>query len=393
MLGVSTAWLVAAGNSFGQEINPSFNAQKISVPLEYQESANAVASRNVSVTLQNAPFAKEPPAVSGKTLRGHLEFNSKATNCISFLWQQSEGRLFLDLNRDGDLTDDPAGAFSSASANHSSYQTFTNVHLGFDTAQGHLSVCADLLFWNYGSRPTCNLSLRSFWQGEINLNGRDYQIGLVPVALNPDKPADGARLLLRPWEKRNEAFNVFDGSLATVPYQNKLFINGQAAELDLQGAAVAGEWKPTVQLEKQVAALGSLKIDGKFIRRMVLSSGAYLVVLDQPADTVPVPTGSYAAPDVLLEQGGVAASCVHSSPRISKAVNVDGITPVILNIGGPLTNSVLASRRGPDLRLDYQLVGAGGMSYKLINQDRTHPPEFAVYKGENKLTSGNFEFG
>ena len=67
--------------------------------------------------------------------------------------------------------------------------------------------------------------------------------------------------------------------------------------------------------------------------------------------------------------------------------------PVVLNVGGPLTNSVTASRHGQDLRLDYRLVGAGGQSYQLANQDRSKPPEFAIYKGEKKIASGAFEFG
>jgi hypothetical protein len=41
----------------------------------------------------------------------------------------------------------------------------------------------------------------------------------------------------------------------------------------------------------------------------------------------------------------------------------------------------------------YQLVGAGGEAYQLANQDRSHPPEFAVFKGDKKIASGKFEFG
>ncbi len=70
-----------------------------------------------------------------------------------------------------------------------------------------------------------------------------------------------------------------------------------------------------------------------------------------------------------------------------------GQTPVVLSVGGPLTNSVTATRHGPDLRLDYRLVGAGGKIYQLANQNRSQPPEFAIYKGGRKIASGKFEFG
>ena len=66
--------------------------------------------------------------------------------------------------------------------------------------------------------------------------------------------------------------------------------------------------------------------------------------------------------------------------------------PAVLTAGGPLTNSVSVSRRGRYLALNYQLVGAGG-PYQLVNQDRSHPPEFTVYQGDKKVASGKFEFG
>ena len=68
-------------------------------------------------------------------------------------------------------------------------------------------------------------------------------------------------------------------------------------------------------------------------------------------------------------------------------------SPVGLNAGGPLTNTVTVSRHGRDLRLDYRLVGAGGATYQLADATRSEPPEFAVYKADRKVTSGKFAFG
>jgi hypothetical protein len=66
--------------------------------------------------------------------------------------------------------------------------------------------------------------------------------------------------------------------------------------------------------------------------------------------------------------------------------------PAVLVAGGPLTNSVSISRRGKHLTMDYQLAGVGG-AYQLVNQDRSHPPEFTIYQGDKKVGSGKFEFG
>ncbi len=74
------------------------------------------------------------------------------------------------------------------------------------------------------------------------------------------------------------------------------------------------------------------------------------------------------------------------------SITVDEKKPAVLTAGGPLTNSVAVSRRGKYLALNYQLLGAGG-PYQFVNQDRSHPPEFAVYHGDKKVASGKFEFG
>jgi hypothetical protein len=144
---------------------------------------------------------------------------------------------------------------------------------------------------------------------------------------------------------------------------------------------------------EQSIALGDLKITGQFIRRLVLTGGPYLVILDQPSDVVTIPTGSYNQSDIQLEQNGAEAFCNSGQSQVARRLSVTDKTPAGLTAGGPLTNSVTASRHGRDLRLDYRLVGAGGETYQLANQDRSKPPEFAIYKGDKKIASGKFEFG
>jgi hypothetical protein len=66
---------------------------------------------------------------------------------------------------------------------------------------------------------------------------------------------------------------------------------------------------------------------------------------------------------------------------------------VVVDVGGPLTNSVSVVRQGQDLVLNYRLVGAGGETYKMANTDSTKPPGFVISKNGRKLASGAFEFG
>ncbi len=400
---VRVAWLTAvlmvvpgSGNmlhaaDFVLSSVPSSNA--ITALLDYQETDYSVINWGVSLTTQTIPFRKEPAAAPGKIIRGVLNFGGDSSNSIPFVWQRDAGKLYLDLNRNQDLTDDPEGAFSARGFRPTSYQTFTNVHLLFNTASGRCRVLADINFQDYGSRPGCDLAVRSFWQGKLTLQGRDWQAGLVQNVLNPSGSFENSRLLLRSWEKRNESFSAYNNSPATVPFSRKIFIDGHAYQLDLAARPPDGEARPALQFTEQSVPLGELKITGNFIQRLVLSGGSHLVVLDQPAASVQVPTGSYNQCDILLEQNGAKAFNNSSQSQAGRRISVDDKAPAVLNAGGPLTNSVIASRHGQDLRLDYRLVGAGGETYQLANQNRSRPPEFAIYKGDKKIASGKFEFG
>ena len=81
------------------------------VPLEYQETGYRFLFRHVTVECRLAPFPKEPAAASGNIVRGVLKFGDNPSNAIPFLWQGGAKKLFLDLNRNQDLTDDADGVF------------------------------------------------------------------------------------------------------------------------------------------------------------------------------------------------------------------------------------------------------------------------------------------
>ena len=374
--------------------------QPVTVSLELQETSNSIADLSASVATGSEPFKKEPAAAAGKTIRGHLNFGGDASNNIPFLWQRDAGKLFLDLNRNQDLTDDPAGEFSAHLQRPLSDQTFANVRLLFDTPTGKYPILANINFWTYGSRTSCRVELRSFWQGKLTLHGQDWQVGVIPGALgravfrgNQMASSENEQFLLRPWEQRNQDFSANGDSLAAIPFARKLFVGGHAYEANGTQDPQAGEIKPLLRFAEQPVTLGELKITGKYIRRLTLSGGPYLVILDQPPELVKIPVGTYNEPSVLLEQGGARASCQFRSWQPGRRVTVTDKTSTVLNAGGPLTNSVTATRRGRNLELNYRLVGAGDATYQLAKVDRSQPPGFVISKGGQQVASGKFAFG
>jgi hypothetical protein len=277
-------------------------------------------------------------------------------------------------------------------------QLFPNIRVPLNTAAGQCQMLADLTLYDYGAQPMCFLSVRSFWQGKVTLQGRDWQVGIIQDVvnrpLNPRGSFENSRLLLRPWEDRSQPFNAYNGTLATVPFSQKLFVGGHAYQIECITRTQAGQFQPSLQFTEKSTELGEVKITGQYIQRLVLSGGSYMVVLDQPSGVVKIPTGIYNQPDVQLEQNGLRAVCRNlGQTQLGRRFSVEGTTPAVLNAGGPLTNSVAVSRHGQDMRMDYRLAGAGGETYQLLNLDTSKPPEFAVYKDARKIASGHFEFG
>lgn len=366
-----------------------------SAVLEYQETDYSVNNWGVSLGTQTKPFKKEPEGLTGKIFRGTLNFSADSSNSIPFLWARDARKLYLALHGNEALFQDADDLFSTDAAASANFQTFKHVRLLLNTPFGNLRSQVSLDFYDYGqiTGPMCTIEAHSFWQGKLNLLGRDWQAGIVQNALVPAGALSNGWLLLRPWEIRNQPFNATDFKLAAVPLARKFFMDGHAYQLDWSGQPGKGEVSPVLQFTEQTVALGDLEITGQFIGRLVLKGGPYLVMLDEPAGMVKVPTGSYSQVDVRLGKDGALAYLDSGSARPVRQISVNDKTPAVLNVGGPLTNSVTANRHGQDLLMNYQLVGAGGEVYQMPTQDRTKPPKFAVYSGEKKIASGEFEYG
>jgi hypothetical protein len=370
-----------------------------SVTLQYHEQAGiSVAGAGLSFAVQSAPFNKEPTFAKRSVVRGVLKFGNSADQFVGLVWDYTEHKLYLDLNRNRDLTDD--GVRVSEHRNDGGnyyYQTFTNLLFSFKTPMGEHRVLADLHLYNYGHEPSASASVRSFWEGKISLDGQEWQIGLVETSVFLNRPgsADGGYLLLRPWEQRQRPVQMEDGALEGVHFCRHLFFGRQSYQVGCTYIQEAGAPAYRLELKEQPAALGELKLTGKFIQRLVLTAGRQgetsAVVLDTPGPVERVPVGNYEA-KVYLRQGKAEAhpSSSRQFPDTPRVV-VSATRPEVLAMGGPLTNTVSVTPHGRDLYLSYSLVGAGGTTYQL-GGPRVRPG-FAVYQAGKKVSSGQFEFG
>ena len=409
------------------------------VLLEYQETSYRFLFRNISIERRTDPFPKEPAPAPGHVVRGVLKFGDNPSNAIPFLWQPGAKKLYLDLNRNQDLTDDADGVFSGCltgprfpTINH---QVFTNIHLAFPATSVGAPMLVDFDFFQYGEsgRPLVNVMARSFWQGKVTVAGHDWQVGLVQNLSGQPGSFQLGQLLLRPWEERNKRFSAssekpedtmgiaWEGKNWVVrasdafAFSPKVFFEGHACQLDWSPEPRGRDEKLALRLTEQQTALGELRITGSFIQRLVLTGGPYVVVLAQPPGSVKVPPGRYQPYRVWLKQGEAEAYFNFGLPQTGKANVIEEITgsqlpvvsppppeqavvvdeqrPGVLAVGGPLTNCVSATRRGRNLLFSYRLIGAGGGEYWLANGGDRKPPQFTVGRSGKQIGSGQFEFG
>jgi len=382
---------MAAFAAAGEDEQALISRAAQTVPLHFEDLPFAFFHWSLPVSERSTPFEKEPAMKPGSVVRGTLECGRNKTNRLAFAWDRGAGKLYVDLNRNLDLTDDPLGAFASADQRGSVYPTFTNVHLPVATSAGDRSTAMDLNLFGYGNRLYANAGLRSLWLGQAMLAGKEWQVGLLDRPIERGAAAGSRHLLLRPWEDREKPFQMGDGAAPVFGFSTNLFLNGHAYGLVAADAGAGDKAGINLDLTEQHPALGELKPTGQFIQRLALEGSSCLVVLEQPGSVVRVPVGRYTEANVRLGNGGVEAV---RSPRVAgPGVTVSETGTAALVIGGPLTNSVNINRRGRTLVFNYQLLGAGGDAYQLVRPGARKPPEFAAYQGEAKITSGKFEFG
>src|ERR1035437_4942510 len=191
--------------------------------LQYREVDFAPLAWEVGVA-SAASFSKEPVYSGPGVFRGLLKLGNDTNAFLPFAWDEGQQRLYLDLNRNRDLTDDPTGVFTAASRD---LQLFRGILLEFPKKQGFYHVRVDAhVFGQGGRRGTVRVFLyvRSIWDGAVELNGKQWYVAGITRPDDRIGPALGAkeisdRMVLRPGAEGEKPFLWWH---ATLPYMHNL---------------------------------------------------------------------------------------------------------------------------------------------------------------------------
>lgn len=339
---------------------------------------------------ESKPFKQEPADAGPTARRGKFRLDPAGPANLAFLWTANGASLYLDLNGNGDLTDDPEGVYKTNTQHSSSdfrYASFSKVRFPLQTSAGAFTWIADLNFNEFSRRLNVFASPRTFWAGKITFGERDYQVAVIPAV--PHALEGSGHLLLRPATAATNLFQVQNGSLDAFPITPKFFLNDRqfqvSRRLDQQGDNPVCE----IAFQEVPAICGRVELSGEFIDRLTLSDGSLLALFEQPKGSLTLPVATYTDCRVQLRKEQSVAFL--DETRHVCAVSTE--TPATLSIGGPLTNTVAVSRRGDGLVLNYSLLGAGGNTYQLATRDYQNPPRFTARMDGREVASGKFEFG
>lgn len=381
--GLCLAWLGLLQAPPASAVAAVSEAGSFSVQLEYQELASPVFQ--AAIPSRPAVFLKEPAGLGRVLTRGYLPFGLHSNQWVGYLYDPKGRTLRVDWNRNGDLTDDPAGL---CGANHpSGLTTFTNLRFEARCQQGRQRYLADVVLRERGAQQA---GLRSLYQGRLELNGKVWQVGLV---LDPFQDLEvGTRcveggFLWRPWEDRDKPF-VLVPSWETIEFTTNLFVGGQAYQLQIRFEPRGEEAVLRLEGRPRTVPLATVRLPGSNIHRVAFEkSDGYSAVLDGPGATARVPAGCYSNLWVVLKKGESEAMLELRAP-LELSTNDSSRLP----LGGPLTNLVRVDRSAGQLRLVHRIVGVDGLVYQLLKA-RAEVPRFEISLRGKRLAVGQFEYG
>lgn len=372
------AVFVCGDTGFGQTNAQEANeANVVQCILSYKPSGFDLRLQAEATSLKEK---KGPDFAAGNVSRGAFQTFPKSAEPMLFVWDRTQGKLYIDLNNNLDLTDDANGVFSSREL--SKYQ-FNDMQV--EKQVGDVPVAYVINAQIFPSASYYSFRMNSGFEGKVQLAGRDLRVLL----------ADNLNGVIG----RGDFFAITSAdsnfSPPAEPTDNdapqEVFLDGRGWAVSYDFAIVEDRPCVRVKFKEITKPTGQVRIDGSFIRYMSLKDDRTMIVLERPGEKVTMPLGTYILRQVYMDAG--VAGMLQRSNFGTDTIRVEKDRIETIKAGGPLSNTVEVKRVGRILQFNYKLVGADGKSYVTIIRDDKKTPKFAVYKSDRQIGSGTFKFG
>ncbi|MCU0914369.1 MAG: hypothetical protein MUC88_07400 [Planctomycetes bacterium] len=318
------------------------------------------------------PFEKEPALAGKEVARGLIP----TVPPTPLLRNVTDGELYLNVDHGRDFLTGSSVTYTSQCPD-GVHVIFSGVHV--ITQQEALAIPYTVAVHTYRTGYAGWLWVQSGWSGTLARDGQSWNLTVID---NLDGRIDG--------QDRLHVLDLDRSPKATyhdVPVPGLLSLAGHTYRLDFTFKPA----EPNIVLETLVTEVqlprGELEIEAEGCRSLDLQDDRHLLLLANPQGRMSVPAGNYRVSNCSLRSQGQPLQFV----GCERTVSVPAGQTANFRIGLPLSNTIAATRDRNLLHLTYQLVGAGGETYRLGGLKGL--PSFRIYQGPFRLAGGAFGHG
>ena len=351
--------------------------------LKYVPDIGLNNNKMITTDAAEVVFKKEPSFQGHDVIRNILAGTKGESTMLCFAYDLTANKLYIDLNRNLDLTDDPTGIREPDDFDVSIPQQ--GVTIPYRVTMRY--------FKNTGN-PQFYLRVSSGWTGKVTLAGKTYMIGLLDM---PDGTlGSSGKFFIDEWTDEMDGQKLRDhplGNISGIPHH--LFLQGVYYELGYKYVpGEAGQTDLMFTAKPIEVPLGALAFEGENLRRVTLHdklNGPVCVVLDRPGPIVQVPVGKYEAESVILSDNEKNGFLLKGDQELKFAVTAD--QPASLKLGAPLKQVISATTGWHHIAFYQKYVGVTEEEYRLIGNKPPTAPTFTVSKNGQTVANCKFSYG
>ncbi len=354
--------------------------------LKQEDVPQAPATISFDMGRRGVEFKKEPDFGKGGLVRSGIPLDEKKNILLPFVYNRKTHTLYIDLNRNLDLTDDRDNVFKGERM--SGMYEFQRKRLNIPFGDQTISYTATIRLPGWASQNKGELLIHTTWQGNIELEGKTWLLVMVDGLDGEMNSGSHDRYNLIPVSQKSTALDY-----EMLPFPKEyVFVNHKAYRINSSFAGKDKSVEARVSLVEKEAPFGKLNLTGKYIRRLVLleSRDLYHVILENPQERVIIPKGMYSREKLSLWHDNAVS---RMSYDLNKTIEVTSGTLAIFTAGGPLKNVVKTTRAGNRLSLSYEINDADNNRVEFAGTGNSNPPEAIFYQNGKKIHSGSFSYG
>lgn len=350
-------------------------------PLEYR--TNKCSARfSLPLGKTEVRFQKEPEYAGEQIVRSVLCVAPGKKEFVGFACDLEARKLYLDLNRNLDLTDDPDGVRTCGEDDYG--REYPDIAISVEQGGRHREMVVDLQI--YGE-SWGRYTVKSSWESDaVAIGGKPYRVSVVDNGDGVIGQED--TLFLEPMEKARKKSDAF----ARVELQAPTVLTVDGAPFDLSYAVSADGKSLALSVEPGQEKLVTVELAGEGVERLVMQDQGSAAVFFAPKSVIRLPAGRYRG-SVRVRTGEGKNSILWEAFNVSRRTQgKDGESWLV---GGPIVSKLTCSKSGSQLTFNQATTGAGGETYSLAGSSgkALGKPKLRVKKNGKIIHVGKFEYG